>query len=471
MKLMLRTKFSLYFIIFFAFSFILISVLTNTFAHKYFKEYVKLNEEQAHKSIVSALEHKYAENATWNMELLDIIGANSLERGFIIKVLDEFDNLLWDATIHNEGMCQRIIQQMHYNMNSRYPHIEGYYIEKTYPVYYHSDNVGTVKIGSYGPFYMSEYDLAFLDTLNRIIFLVGSFSLLCALFFGSVMARRLTNPISKVIDNAQLISKGDFSARIHEESSTLEICQLTDTINNLAKSLEKQEILKKRLTSDVAHELRTPLATLQSHMEALIDGIWEPEIERLKSCHEEIVRISKIVEILGQLAKYESENLSLSKTTFDIFGQIQNLLKHFESDFINNKLNCKLSGTKTLIHADKDKITQVAINLISNAIKYTNEGGEIQISIDNFENTVKFTVRDTGIGISQEDLPHIFERFYRADKSRNRMTGGSGIGLTISKAIIDSHNGKIEVKSTLGEGSEFTVHIPHKEVSNISGDY
>jgi two-component system sensor histidine kinase BaeS len=289
---------------------------------------------------------------------------------------------------------------------------------------------------------------------------VGVFSLILSLLFSSVMAKRLSTPISRVITTARMISKGNFDSRITEPSGTKEMAQLTGTINNLAETLENQEDLRKKLTADVAHELRTPLATLQSHMEAMIDGIWEPDEERLKSCHEEIMRINRLVGDLEKLAKYESENLILTKTSFDISELIQHIIQNFENNFANKNIDIKFIGEKELVTADKDKISQVIINLLSNALKFTEQGGEVQVVVKGTENFSEITVKDSGKGIPAEDLPYIFQRFYRADKSRNRLTGGAGIGLTITKAIIDAHKGTIQVRSKVDEGTEFVVVLP-----------
>jgi len=259
-----------------------------------------------------------------------------------------------------------------------------------------------------------------------------------------------------------MISRGYYGSRIEEKSGTKEIAQLTETINNLAETLENQENLRKRLTADVAHELRTPLATLQSHIEAMIDGIWEPDAERLKSCHEEIMRISRLVGDLEKLAKYESENLVLIKTDFDISELIRHIMKNFENNFANKGIEIKFTGRKEVVTADRDKISQVIVNLLSNALKYTQNAGTVQVTVNGTHDAVEIKVKDTGIGIPPEDLPHIFERFYRADKSRNRLTGGAGIGLTITKAIIDAHGGSINVTSRVGEGTEFIVSLPKK---------
>jgi signal transduction histidine kinase len=281
-----------------------------------------------------------------------------------------------------------------------------------------------------------------------------------SILIGTFMANRLTSPISRVIKNARQIAAGKFDDRIIENSNTREIVELTESINSLATTLGKQEVLRKRLTADVAHELRTPLSCVQSHLEAMIDGIWEPSKERLESCHEETVRLSKMVSDLGKLAQYDGENVTLKKEYFSLSELLSRLLKNFEKEFQKKQINLVTNIQDQNIEADEDKLTQVLVNLFSNALKYTPDGGTIEINTTGTKEYIEVSVKDTGIGIAEKDLPYIFERFYRVDQSRNRMTGGSGIGLAIAKSLVEAHNGTIEVKSEEGVGSEFIVRIP-----------
>lgn len=460
MTVNLRTKLSISYVLVAIISVLLIMVLANIFLDKHFRDYVKHNQEQKNREIITAISTQYQSNDKWNMEAIEAVGVNALENGLIIKVKDISGKVLWDATDHNNGMCQRIIEQMAHNVSSRYPYIKGDYTEVPYPIKYEYNQVGVVEIGSYGPYYLSNHDLLFINSLNKLMIGVGVFSLFFALVIGSIMARRLSLPIAKVTEASQAIANGYYSERIESESSTSEINRLTSSINHLAESLEKQELLRKRLTADVAHELRTPIATLQSHMEAMIDGIWKPDTERLKSCHEEIVRIGRMVGGLEKLSRYESENLVLEKVSFDVTDLVKALINNFESNFLAKGIKINFSGSTQIILADRDKISQVVVNLLSNALKYTLEGGEVKVSVKGTEDTTKIIVSDNGTGIPEEDIPNIFERFYRADKSRNRLTGGAGIGLTISKAIIVAHGGTIAVNSSRETGSEFVVTLP-----------
>lgn len=460
MKFSLRTKLSLSFVSVVLISVLLVSIITNLLLDKHFKEYVIENQERKSREIVAQVSQQFKAGGEWDRDAIEKICLNALEQGLILKVIDASGNLIWDATVHDNEQCERMLAHMAKNMSSRYPNWEGSYVEDVYPLAGDLGVVGKVVIGYYGPFYFNDSDLAFINTLNRLFIGVGAFSLVLSFLIGSLMAKRLSTPIARVTTTARMIAKGYFGGRITEPSGTKEIAQLTETINNLAETLENQEALRKRLTADVAHELRTPLATLQSHMEAMIDGIWEPDVQRLKSCHEEIMRINRLVGDLEKLARYESDNLILTKTDFDVSELIRHIIRNFENDFAAKGIEIRFTGGREIITADRDKISQVVVNLLSNALKYTPPGGMVQVSVEGADDVTRIAVRDNGTGIPPEDLPHIFERFYRADRSRNRLTGGAGIGLTIAKAIVDAHKGSIQVHSKVGEGTEFTITLP-----------
>ena len=256
------------------------------------------------------------------------------------------------------------------------------------------------------------------------------------------------------------IKKGGYDQTLEYESSIVEIDNLINSINDLSKELYNMENMRKRLTSDISHELRTPLTSIQTHLEAMIDGIWEPSPERLNSVNEEVIRLSHLVNQLKNLAKYDNEKNKLEISEVDLKQLVKNIIYNNESYALekNIKINSNLEEIRAFI--DKEKISQVIINLLSNAIRYTNNNGEIFIKLYEFEDFIKISVKDNGIGIPKESLDYIFERFYRVDKSRCRNTGGTGVGLTICKSIIDLHGGNIEVKSELNVGSEFIITIP-----------
>jgi two-component system, OmpR family, sensor histidine kinase BaeS len=436
----------------------LISILSNLFLERQFKNYVMEGHKKKNEDIISSITEQY-ENGMWNEIVLERIGIDGLENGLIISIMDSDRKMIWDANAHNNGRCESMLSHMAENMMSRYPNWKGGYVREEYPILSNLKKVGTVIIGYYGPFYYSDHDIMFLNALNKIFIIVGIASLCIALILGLLMAERLSKPISKVIKAAESISKGKYKDRIHEKSSVQEINKLMNAINDLAQALEDQETLRKRLTGDVAHELRTPLTTLQSHMEAILDGVWEPTMDRIKSFHEETLRINRLVGDLEKLANYEGENLVLNKTEFNLSDVTAGIILNFEKEYMDKDIQLDFNKFDAFIYADKDKISQVIINLLSNALKYTPQGGKVNIGVQKENDEIVFYIKDNGSGISKEDMPFIFERFYRADKSRNRMTGGAGIGLTITKSIVEAHGGRITVESEVNKGTEFRVYF------------
>ncbi|NTW72786.1 MAG: HAMP domain-containing histidine kinase, partial [Eubacteriaceae bacterium] len=234
---------------------------------------------------------------------------------------------------------------------------------------------------------------------------------------------------------------------------------LSESINNLSAALERQENLRKRLTSDVAHELRTPVTTLQSHLEAFIDGVWEPDQKRLRGLHEETVRIGNMINDLEKLSRYDYE-ARLDLSNFDLADILQSIQEMYGIKFSESKKILKVDSEHLPFTGDKDRIKQALVNLLDNALKYTKEKDQVEIRAFLEKRNIVIEVKDTGTGIREEHLPYIFERFYRADDSRNRSTGGSGIGLSIVKSIVEAHGGTISVTSKPEEGTCFRITLP-----------
>lgn len=442
-------------------AFALIGVFANMILEKQFEQYVIKNLDEKNAAIVATLESRYtAWGGTWDVSGIENIGMSALGDGLIIRVSTEDGTVLWDAMTHNSGMCADLLQKMAENMKRQTTGFNGGYMEKKYELTVDGAVAGNAAIGYYGPYFYTENDISFLNMLNRLLILAAAIAAMLSFMLGTYMAKRLTGPITRVIKTAEQISEGNYDGRIKEETDTRELIELTATINKLAATLGKQEILRKRLTADVAHELRTPIANLQSHLEAMIDGIWKPDLERLKSCHDEAVRLSKIVGDLETLAHYDGENLTLNIERFDISELIRKIVSSFENEFRNKNIMLVFEAAEQYLEADKDKIAQVLVNILSNALKYTNEGGRIEITATGDAEAVRISIKDNGKGIAQEDLPFIFERFYRADPSRSRATGGSGIGLAIAKSLVEAHGGTISADSKLNFGSEFVIALP-----------
>lgn len=461
MKYSLRTKLTLTIALVMLLTVALISLLSNFFIEKQFTNYLESQQENRTLEIANSLSQQYDVNTkTWDENFVHTIGMNALYDGYIIKVYDLEKGTIWDAETCDMATCSQVTNDIVQRMETKYPQANGEFTSKTIDITKNNAVIGTVNIGYFGPYFLSEDDFQFLSALNLILLGIGIFSLVFSVVIGAFLAKRFSRPILKTVSVTKQISDGDYSVRIKENSSTKEMNALILSINQLADTLGKQETLRKRLTADVAHELRTPLTSIGTHIEAMIEGVWEPTTERLQSCHDEILRIGKMVQDMESLEKVESENLKLNKTKINLTEIAEKAVNNFEGDISKKNLKLSIDGNSADIFADKDRINQVFINLISNAVKYTPDGGEIHISISETEKSVKIGIKDNGIGIPEDELPFIFERFYRADKSRNRMTGGSGIGLAIVKSIVTAHGGVVEVESRLNEGSCFSVTLP-----------
>lgn len=461
MKHSLRTKFFLTFAIVLLLTIGLISILSNFFIEKQFTNYLAIQQDRRTLEIADNLSQQYdSVSKTWDADFVHTIGMYALNDGYLISVMDAEGQTIWDAQTCDMSLCDQITDEINQRMAMLHPDNEGEFTEKSLSLIKNNELIGTVQISYYGPYFLNEDDFQFLKSLNTILIGIGLFSLFFSFILGTFLAKRLSNPILKTARVAKEISDGDYAVRIKESSKTKELDELIIAINHLADSLGKQEALRKQLTADVAHELRTPLTSVGTHLEAMIEGVWEPTTERLQSCHDEILRIGKIIQDLERLAKVESENLKLEKTKINITNVIDQALNSLEAEIRKKNLHIVTKGKSSDIEADLSRITQVLINLITNAIKYTPEGGTIEVRLSETDTDLEIQVKDNGIGIATEDLPFIFERFYRADKSRNRMTGGTGIGLAIVKSIVSAHDGIVKVESRLNEGSCFTVTLP-----------
>jgi two-component system sensor histidine kinase BaeS len=464
LKKSLRAKLSSAILIIVLITIAIISFLSNYFINRQFTEYVIKQHKLKTQIIQSSLSQQYTQfTNSWNLDYIHAIGMLSLYEGYIIKIYDKDKNILWDAQAHDMNLCNEIMNDISERMRISYPRLDGEFTSTDYMLMQNSQVIGSVSISSFGPFFFNENDYKFLRSLNVILISVGLTSLAVSLIVGAIMAKRISQPILKTVHVTKQIADGRYDVRLEERSNTREIDMLVNSINNMAVSLDTMEKLRKQLTEDVAHELRTPIAILQSYLEAMQEGIWDATSERLQSCYEEVIRIGKIVGDMEKLATLEGDNLKLDKQRMDLLSTIEKTVISLEGEIRNKKLNVEIRGEHIELLADYDRIRQVILNLLSNSIKYSNEGGNIIFELFERPDSIGFTIRDNGIGISEEDLPFIFERFYRADKSRNRATGGSGIGLTIVKSIVQAHGGQITVESILGEGSKFTVTLPDNE--------
>ena len=438
-----------------------IALSINSVFNKKFEQYIIRNNENEISNIIDSIRSKYV-NGEWELSSIQQIGEDAISNGIFVDLYDKDSNLVWGAMTYNKNMCHMVMGSIENNMNYMINKNKSNYTEKLFEIK-NLDNeiIGNIKIGSYGLLYYMDNDVDFLKEINKVITSIGIVMVLITIFIAILISNNIAKPVEVVSNMANLIGDGDYDNKIDYDSNIVEIDVLIKSINNLSAKLEEQENLRKRLTTDISHELRTPLTSIQTHLEAMIDGIWEPDTERLNSVNEEVIRLTNLVNQLQNLAKFDSEKSKLNLAKVNVKNLIMNVVYNNQGKALEKNINIECDLESIDSYLDKDKISQVIVNLLSNAIRYTNNGGKIFISSYKENNNLKIQFKDNGIGIPKENIKYIFERFYRVDESRSKNTGGIGVGLTIVKSIIDLHQGTIEVRSELNKGSEFIVILPN----------
>ena len=307
-----------------------------------------------------------------------------------------------------------------------------------------------------------------IDRVNQAVIVGGLVALIAALLIGFFVFRGITRPVEQLTHAAQSLAKGDLSTRVEVDSHPTrlgndELSDLGTAFNVMADHLQQSERLRRDMTADLAHELRTPLAVMRGNLEAMVDGVYPLDAEHIKPAVDQVNLLARLIEDLRTLAMAEAGQLRLVKRPTDLSALISNTLTSFEAPASSQQITLRSDIASDLlsIEIDPDRIQQTLAILISNALHHTPANGSITIEACHETDRVLIEVTDSGAGIPPEDLPHVFERFYRADKSRSRESGGSGLGLAIAKSIVEAHGGTIGVQSELGKGTTMIIQLPN----------
>lgn len=308
---------------------------------------------------------------------------------------------------------------------------------------------------------VTQAGLEFVRNLGRNLWLAGIMGALLALVLGGLFTRYIVAPLGEVSGAARSMAAGDFDRRVNVRGSS-ELVELGESFNYMAETLNRDRDLRQNMVADIAHELRTPLSILQANIEAMQDKVLETSPENLESLHQETVLLSRLIEDLRTLSLAESGQLKLQPEETDLEDLARKVAGSIKPQFAsrNITLEVNVSGDVLKVMADRYRVEQVLRNLLNNALQYTPENGRVSVKVAKAGKMVETTVTDSGPGIPPDDLPHIFERFYRVDRSRTRRTGGSGLGLAIVKQLVEAQGGSVSVSSEVGRGSTFTFCLP-----------
>ncbi len=317
--------------------------------------------------------------------------------------------------------------------------------------------------GGMGPVrMMGILEQSFLNAFKDSLLLAALVALLVAVGLALLFSRVITSPVKQLQISAESIADGDLSKRVQQRSRD-EIGELSQTFNRMAEQLDKKEQYRRQFLADIAHELRTPLSIIQGNLEAWLDGIIAPTQEHIARVNDEVILLARLIADLKDLSLAEAGQLKLSKSAVVLDDILSTEIFGIEVYATERQVavNSELSPGLPQIYVDRDRLRQVLHNLLDNALRYTPAGGTIKINASpGATGWVTVSISDTGSGIAPEDLPHVFNHFYKADRSRHRGYGGSGIGLAIVKQLIEVHGGKVWVESELGKGSTFSFTIP-----------
>ncbi|NLP44982.1 MAG: hypothetical protein GX351_10205 [Peptococcaceae bacterium] len=453
-----------YFIVVAIAAVLVIFVLSNLGISIFFNNYVKETGLKSDQKILQYIEDLLITDNRPGAEMATVPGLRQFIRGegVEVNIYDLAGNLVFSSSAsgghghggmgHGRGMMSRINGSSDLEL-----------VFRSYPLKVDSEQVGTVEIGRPKNILASTEDRTFVLTMNIVYLLALVLALLVAMVISKYVTAKFLNPLYLVRNNILAIKSSASNKLQPVETKTAEIRQLAQATEDLAKTIKEQENLRKRLTSDIAHELRTPLATLQSHLEAMIDGVWEPTAERLSFCNDEVIRLTGLIKNLNELSVLESEATKLQITEVNLSELLKELCANYQLVFAEKEIELiQEIQPRVIVNADKDRLQQILVNILANAYKYTAEKGQVTVRLLAESEWAVLEVRDTGVGIAPEDLPHIFERFYRGDQSRSRQSGGAGIGLTIVKALVEAHRGTISVASELGKGTVVQIKIPRR---------
>jgi signal transduction histidine kinase len=326
-------------------------------------------------------------------------------------------------------------------------------------IYARGVRIGTLYIDPVtGP---SEADIAFVSAVNRSVLFGALIAGLAAVAVTLALSGRILRPVERLTAAAQRMERGDLAVRVQVDTED-EIGQLAHAFNAMASSLAQQEQLRRSMVNDVAHELRTPLTNLRGYLEAARDGLLAPDAALVDNLYEETMLLNRLVADLQDLAQAEAGQLTLLRQPVPLAGIVEQALAMLRprADAKSVTLGAELPPDLPDVDIDPERVGQVLRNLLNNAVVHTPPGGQITVAAQAGDREVAVSVRDTGTGIAPEHLPHVFDRFYRADKSRARQTGGAGLGLAIVKQLVVAHGGSVTVESEPGRGSTFTFTLP-----------
>jgi signal transduction histidine kinase len=442
----LWVRLSLAFVFVAVISALAVAVLATSVASNQFQQYVAQRDLLAQTGVLDDLAAYYAAHGTWagvEPVLAQLAGRGQGRGRPPVLLADATGGIVYDE--RNQRVGTALSNSEHDN---------------ALPIEVQGATVGYLLLGAQGRGTLATNEQDFLDQLQRTLLIAAVMAATLGIVIGVVISRTVSRPLSQLAQAARAFAAHHWDQRV-KISGTEEVAEVSLAFNDMADSLQHAETLRRNLMADVAHELRTPLTVLQGNLRAMLDGVYPLERGEIATLYDETRLLNRLVDDLRELALAEAGQLKLNLQPIDLAALIGSTVANFMpvAEERGLTLAAELDRVVTVV-ADSDRVGQVLRNLIANALWHTPPQGQVTIETQPIDCVMRVTVTDTGEGIVPEDVPHVFDRFYRSDKSRARLSGGSGLGLAIAKSLIEAMGGQIGVDSELGKGSRFWFTLP-----------
>lgn len=421
----------------------LVAILAAMFTGNQIREFF---ENQNRQALIAELADYYRQNGSWQGLQILANDPNFIQRynwGFV--VLDDLGRVVLRSP--NPGRIP-----MMFNRDLQ--------IDQGIPITIEGDVVGTYYTVEFR--FGNRMPLADqLTRLNTTLILASVGAVLASVVLGVILARSLTRSLRELIAATQKVAAGELEQQVPIRSND-ELGELAASFNRMSADLTRARDLRRQMTADIAHELRTPLTVVLGHTEALSEGELPPDPETFEIIHDETKRLNRLVEDLRTLSLSDAGELHLNFQNIPPAELINRGAAARKPEAKNKAIEIQTTSESDLpeVYVDPDRMIQVLVNLLDNALRYTPAGGKVTLSAEKTRAGVAITVRDTGPGIPAEDIQHVFERFYRSDKSRQREEGGTGLGLAITRSLVEIQGGEISVESNPDEGAVFIIELP-----------
>lgn len=428
----------------------LTALLVNGAFGSRFSSYLESQQRLREQQLVAALADSYTRKGGWNASDLDGLTSMALMTGGSLRVLDANGAVVWTAS---EGRLGGAVAAMHRQMMGEEE--SGLGPEQSLPIRVDRERVGTaiVRLPRSG---VLPQDVSFRTSVNRLLLIGGVAAGLVAALVGLVLARRATRPARELVEAAQAFAEGDRSRRL-DEGTPDEFGRMARAFNLMGDAVQREDDLRRDFAAEVAHEVRTPLAILRSQVEAIQDGIRPAGAGELASLHEEILRLNRLVDDLGTMASADAAGFSMSAAPTALDDIVDRAIQEFAGSFEGAGIRLDSDLRRVSATVDPTRIRQVIANLLSNALKFTPAGGTVGVELRSEADEAVIRVSDSGPGIPPDELPFVFDRFFRGAGAR---ASGSGIGLAVVRGLVLAHGGRVDVSSSPGRGAAFTVRLP-----------